>query len=62
MKKKGLCSTCASDKFCDFPRNFPVTQCEEFNGYTANRGKTKNNKKNYKSEKAAAHTQELKIA
>ncbi len=59
MKKKGLCSTCASDKYCDFPRKFPVTQCEEFNGYATSRDKTKSNKKTKKKnsnrEKVAAH-------
>jgi hypothetical protein len=28
--KKGLCSTCANDKTCTFPRKFPVIQCVEF--------------------------------
>ncbi|MEJ2354974.1 MAG: hypothetical protein P8Y62_03630, partial [candidate division WOR-3 bacterium] len=32
MDKKGLCVTCSHDKDCDFPRKFPVLQCEELNG------------------------------
>jgi hypothetical protein len=50
MKKKGLCSTCTNDKDCDFPRKFPVYQCEEFNGYEATpKGKRINNKKKQKT-------------
>ena len=59
MKKKGLCSTCANDKHCDFPRKFPVWQCEELNGYTETSHKTKNSKKpkqkTIKDKKAMAH-------
>jgi hypothetical protein len=45
MKKKGLCSTCANDKDCDFPRKFPIWQCEEFDGYGKASQKIKNRKK-----------------
>jgi len=30
MLNKGLCSTCASDASCTFPRKFPLVFCEEF--------------------------------
>ena len=59
MKKKGLCSTCANDKECDFPRKFPVAQCEEFDGYGKTTQKIKSSKKTKKKfnrEKALAHT------
>jgi hypothetical protein len=60
MKKKGLCSTCINDKDCDFPRTFPVSQCEEFEGYEKTSQKIKNSKKTkqntHKREKALAHT------
>ena len=32
MKKKGLCNSCVNDRWCTFPRKFPVLQCEEFTG------------------------------
>lgn len=51
MKNKGLCSTCSNDKDCDFPRKFPVHQCEEFNGYEAKPRKTKKTKR-YKKHNA----------
>jgi hypothetical protein len=49
MKKKGLCSTCSNDKDCNFPRRFPVMQCEEFNGYETESPKTRKPKKAVKS-------------
>ena len=58
MKKKGLCSTCTNDKDCDFPRKFPVAQCEEFDGYGKASKKMKKSKKNEKTldcEKALTH-------
>jgi hypothetical protein len=59
MKKKGLCSTCLHDRDCDFPRKFPVWQCEEFNGYGKDSQKIKDSKKTkekkYKREKSLAH-------
>jgi hypothetical protein len=30
MEKKGLCTTCVNDAVCNFPRKFPVLECEEF--------------------------------
>jgi hypothetical protein len=42
MEKKGLCETCSNDKNCDFPRVFPVHQCEELDD---NKTKKKNIKK-----------------
>jgi len=42
MENKGLCSTCVNDKDCNFPRKFPVLQCEEF---TDCERKTKKGKK-----------------
>ena len=33
MEKKGLCSTCLHEKYCTFPRRFPVLQCDEFDGF-----------------------------
>ena len=51
MKKKGLCSTCANDKECNFSRKFPVTQCEEFDGYGKATKTLKNNKKTKKGSK-----------
>lgn len=27
---KGICSICANDRHCNFPRKFPVWQCEEY--------------------------------
>jgi hypothetical protein len=33
MERKGLCSTCIHDKDCNFPRDLPVWQCEEFSSY-----------------------------
>ena len=44
MEKKGLCSTCSHDKDCDFPRIFPVWQCEELNGDNRNPEKTEKEK------------------
>ena len=59
MKKKGLCSTCAYDKDCDFSRIFPVLRCEEFDGYGKSSQKIKNDKKSkqkkQKIEKVLAH-------
>lgn len=33
MEKRGLCNGCINDRWCTFPRKFPVSQCEEFTGY-----------------------------
>lgn len=59
MRKKGLCSTCTNDMDCDFPRKFPVTQCEEFDGYGKASQEIKDSKKTkpkkIKYEKSLAH-------
>jgi hypothetical protein len=56
MKNKGLCSTCSNDKDCDFPRKFPVWQCEEFNGYVKTKKQHKINKEKKKNKRAMAYT------
>jgi len=57
MKNKGLCSTCSNDKDCDFPRKFPVSQCEEFNGYGKTQKEQKTNKETkQKNKKVIAHS------
>jgi hypothetical protein len=51
MKKKGLCSTCADDENCDFPRKFPVNQCEEFNGRNKTSQKAKDSEQTKETQK-----------
>jgi len=45
MEKKGLCSTCVNDADCNFPRKFPVLQCEEFEGFSPKRAKARKAKR-----------------
>ena len=42
--RKGLCNSCVNDKWCTFPRRFPVFQCEEFTGYEPKPAKTEKSK------------------
>lgn len=49
MAERGLCSTCANDEGCTYPRDFPVRQCEEFSGISPRPAKLKKNKKGDKT-------------
>jgi hypothetical protein len=31
MVQKGICSNCVEDMKCNFPRKFPVWECEGYN-------------------------------
>jgi len=45
MENKGLCSTCANDEDCNFRREFPVLQCEEFTDCDKKTRKAKNKRR-----------------
>ena len=45
MENKGLCGTCANDEDCNFRREFPVLQCEEFTDYERKTKRAKEQKK-----------------
>lgn len=45
MENKGLCGTCANDEECNFRREFPVLQCEEFTDYERKTKRAKEQKK-----------------